>query len=97
MHRTIAAKLADMETFMQQEKKRVVGELRSERDNAVRQAEAAYAARLDAMRSEATQCLNDMRKEATQALESAKKSADSAERNMHLAKQREVSHICAKS
>ncbi|KAI0083092.1 hypothetical protein BDY19DRAFT_910854 [Irpex rosettiformis] len=90
MNRTIRARLTEMEAFMQQEKNRVVKELRSERDNAVHQAEAAYAARLDAMRAEATQCLEELRKEATEALESAKESADSAERNMNLAKQREV-------
>ncbi|KAI0083231.1 hypothetical protein BDY19DRAFT_910748 [Irpex rosettiformis] len=89
MNRTIAARLAEMEAYMQKEKERVVSELMSERDNAVRQAETAYRVRLDAMREEATQWFGELQKNATEVIENARKAAEDAQRDNNLAKQRE--------
>ena len=93
MSRTLTERLSEMQAYMQQERERISRQLVSERDDAVRQTEAAFAGRFDGVRIEATQWLEELQRKAAEVIEDAKKVTEGAQRDVNLARQREVSRM----
>ena len=89
----IEARLAEMEAYMQQERDSISRQLVREQDDAVRQTEAAYTGRLNGVRADAARWLEDFQREAAEFIGNAKNTVDGAQREINLAKQKEVSCI----